>query len=272
MLPINFHQTFIPERRLIGALLHYAALGKQGTYQEISAETGIPTGESSGKVPAILSYARGMGLIELAESTGAVRRPQLTALGRVVYLNDRYLGEKVTQWLVHMNLCRGDIGAQVWRCAFAEGRRILGYSFTRAQLEGYLGGVFGPGTDRIGPLLRAYLDDAALARARVLSGSEDLVERHKAPVLESFATAYSAAVLELMETHFPGQMQVTLTDLNERTLWFDICLWSDDDVEQVCLLLERKGFVAVDRQMRPWILEKRAQAESVWPRIYDDLV
>ena len=33
MLPLNFHKTFIPERRLIAALLEYAALNKQGDYQ-----------------------------------------------------------------------------------------------------------------------------------------------------------------------------------------------------------------------------------------------
>ncbi len=271
MLPINFHKTFVPERRLIGALLHYAALGKQGTYQEIGDETGIPMGESTGKVPAVLDYARGMGLVELADEKGAVKRPLLTPLGRVVYSEDRYLGEKVTQWIAHMNLCRGDIGAHAWWSAFAEGRRVLGSSFTRAQLENHLIDTFGSGIDRTGPLIRTYTDDAALGRAGVLACSGDLVERRRAPVLDSSATAYSAMVLTFMEVHFPTQVQVTIEDLADKTLWFDTCLWEQDDVEQVCLLLQNKGFVAVDRQMRPWILEKRATAEAVWPRIFDDM-
>jgi hypothetical protein len=58
MLPLNFHKTFIPERRLIAALLEYAALNKQGDYQNISKETGIPMGKSSGKVPAIYGIAQ----------------------------------------------------------------------------------------------------------------------------------------------------------------------------------------------------------------------
>lgn len=271
MLPINFHRTFVPERRLIGALLHYAALGKQGTYHEIADETGIPMGESTGKVPAIVDYARGMGLVALAEEKGAVKRPLLTPLGRVVYSEDRYLGEKLTQWIAHMNLCRGDIGAQAWRSAFADGRRVLGGSFTRQQLENYLIAIFGPGHDRTGPLVRAYTDDAALGRAGVLACSGDLVERRRAPVLETYATAYSAFVLVLIEACFPSQTQLTIADLEERTLWFDSCLWEQDDIERVCHLLEGKGLVAVDRQMRPWILEKRATAEAVWSRIFSDL-
>ncbi len=271
MLPVNFHKTFVPERRLIGALLHYAALGKQGTYQEIGDETGIPMGESTGKVPAVLDYARGMGLVELAEEKGAVKRPLLTPLGRVVYSEDRYLGEKLTQWIAHMNLCRGDIGAQAWRSTFAEGRRVLSSSFTRAQLENYLIAIFGPGNDRTGPLIRAYTDDAALGRAGVLACSGDLVDRRRAPILDSFAAAYSALALTLMEAHFPDQAQVTITDLEEKTLWFDACLWEQDDVEQMCRLLDGKGFVAIDRQMRPWILDKKATAEAAWSHLFDDL-
>ncbi len=272
MLPINFHKTFVPERRLIGALLHYAALGKQGTYQEISAETGIPMGESTGKVPAILDYARGMGLVELAQDAGgATKKPVLTPLGRAVYSEDRYLGERLTQWLAHMHLCRADIGAMAWRSVFAEGRRILGSSFTRSQLEKYLKGVFGPGNDRTGPLVRAYEDDAALGRAGVVTVSDEIIRRCKAPLLDAYAAAYSGMVLSLMEAHFPGQTQVTLSDF-AATMWFEASYWEPEDVERVCMLLDSKGFVTVDRQMRPWILDKRAAADTVWPCIFNELV
>jgi len=62
-LPVTFHQTFLPERAHISALLKYAASGKAGTDQEIFTETGAPTGQSSGKVPAMLDYCTGMGLL-----------------------------------------------------------------------------------------------------------------------------------------------------------------------------------------------------------------
>ncbi len=70
-LPVTFHQTFIPERAHISALLKFAAGGNEGTStlrqaqdiaplsvtdQEISAKTGISTGQSSGKVPATLPF------------------------------------------------------------------------------------------------------------------------------------------------------------------------------------------------------------------------
>lgn len=91
-LPRNFHKTFKPERQYINAMLRYAASGQQGNYQEIAAATGIPTGVSSGKVPAILDYCRGMGLVRLVGAErSSVKKPDLTSFGRIVLLEDPYL-------------------------------------------------------------------------------------------------------------------------------------------------------------------------------------
>ncbi|NMA64485.1 MAG: DUF4007 family protein [Syntrophomonadaceae bacterium] len=272
MLAVNFHKTFIPERRLITALLEYAALGKEGTLQEISADTNIPMGKSTGKVPAIIDYARGMGLIELEIGVGqAIKKPVLTEFGRTVYLEDKFLGETVIQWLLHMNICRNDIGALAWNAVFAGGRNTLGSSFTRKQLEDYLIGIFGPGKNRTGPMILTYTDDAALARADILCLEDEKVTRRKAPLLDSYSTSYSAYILTLMEAFFPGQAQVTVLDFNNTTLWFDICLWNQLDIELMFSMVERKGYISVDRQMRPWIIEKKSTAEEVWLHIWDDM-
>ena len=272
MLPLSFHKTFIPERRLISALLEYVGLGKEGTLQEISAETGIPMGKSSGKTPAIIDYARGMGLITVTKGAGAgIKRPSLTPLGKIVYLEDKYLGEEIVQWLMHMNLCRSDIGAAAWRAAFADGRHVIGSNFTKQQLEDYLIEKFGDGKDRTGPMILAYSDDAALGRAGVIKLKDNLLIRKKAPILSDYSIAYSAYLNELLEIFFQDQGQVTLTDLNQQTQWFNICLWNDSDIEQVLMMIENTGYIGIDRQMHPWLLEKKVEADKVWPLIFDDL-
>lgn len=271
MLPVNFHKTFIPERRLIAALLEYAALGKQGSYKEISLDTGIPMGESSGKVPAVLDYARGMGLIELAsDRTSGIKKPVLTSLGKIIYLEDKYLGEPMVQWLVHMNLCRSDIGAKAWHEVFAKGRGILGSSFTKPQLEDYLVSIFGPGNNRTGPLVLTYVEEAALGRARVLAVEGEKVTRKKAPVLEVYAIPYSAYIISLLDAFFPGRDQVTFSEFNSKTFWFEICLWDRSEIEYVFSLIERKGFISIDRQIQPWIIERKASVDQVWPHLFDD--
>jgi hypothetical protein len=273
MLPINFHKTFIPERRLITSILQFSAQGKSGDYQEISAETGIPMGKSSGKVPAMLDYARGMGLVRLeSEPRNAVKKPVLTELGRIVFLEDSLLGEPVTQWLAHMNLCRPDIGASAWYEVFGKGRTLLGSTFGAEQLEEYLRDIFGSGKNRTGPLLRTYQDDAALGRAPALRSEDNSITRNRAPTLDEYALPYTAHLLSLLDALFPNQSQVTTQELNERTSWFDACCWSKKDLEHVMMLIERTGYLTIDRQMQPWILERKSDSSRVLLNIYDGLV
>ena len=119
-LPRNFHKTFVPERRYIHSMLQFASTGKTGDIHVISEATGIPTGQSSGKVMPTLDYCRGMGLLRLSEKSkrSSVKEPQLTTFGRIVLLEDPFLKEPVTQWMAHLNLCRPLRGADIWYHVF----------------------------------------------------------------------------------------------------------------------------------------------------------
>ncbi|WP_073235620.1 hypothetical protein [Desulforamulus putei] len=268
MLPINFHKTFLPERRLLAALLEYAALGGEGSYQEISQATSIPMGRSTGKVPAILDYARGMNLVTLGRSSGSgKKKPRLTGFGQAVYTGDRHLGRPLVQWLAHMHLCLPRGGAAAWHLVFVSGRASLGSRFSAAQVEQYLVEHFGPGRSRTGPLLRTYLEDAALGRAGVLSQRQGEVVRCRAPLDVQCALPYAAFVLELWERFFSGRGQITVDELVAETGWPDICLWSCQELEQALEWMEQSGLLALDRQRRPWILEKRATATEAWQEL-----
>lgn len=273
MLGLNFHKTFVPERRLIASLLEYAALGKEGNLYEMAEETGIPMGKYSGKMSAIRGYCLGTGLLTIEQgSDRGTQRPVLTPFGRVVYDVDRFLGEEITQWLAHINLCRNDIGAVAWNKVFADGADVLGYRFMRGQLEDYLVSYFGKAKKpRTGPILATYSDNAAFGRAMVLSFSGNVVTRNKAPILANWATAYSAIIIELMEEYFPRQFQVTVTDFATQTRFFDICMWKGADIEMLLSVVESKGYIVVDRQIRPWVVERRVGSDRIWPEIYCDI-
>lgn len=273
MLAINFHKTFVPERRLLSQLLKYAALGKEGTFSEISRETGIPMGKSSGKVPAIIDYARGMGLITMGKpSKKGLKRPILTKLGRVVYTEDPYLGEPLTQWVLHFNLCRPDIGAPQWNLSFAKGTDILGFEFTERQLESFMQDHLGAGRKRSGLVINTYIDDAALARAKVLTLSGNLITRRKAPINENFAYAYAAYILQIMETFFPERMQVSVDDFEETIAWTKVCGWNRQEFESVLKQIQATGAISVDRQLRTWILERNMTADWAWEKMYVGLM
>ena len=268
-LPINFHRTFIPERRLLNSLLQYAGNGLSGSYHDIAGATGIPMGKSNGKVPAIIDYARGMGLIQYdLKSKNGIRHPVLTNFGRIVLLEDALLSQPVTQWIAHLSLCHPSHGAAAWYETFVRGRDILGASFTVTKLEDYLKNVFGPGRNRIGPLIRTYHDDVALGKIDPLKKLKKQVISGKAPIAKNYARVYAAYILQIIEDEFPGQIQVTAYDLNSVSGMFDAASWVQSDTDTILNLIEETNSVRIDRQMRPWIIHKLQPSSEVWSQIY----
>jgi len=270
----NFHRTFKPERRYITAMLRFAASGEVGDAQVIASATGIPTGSSSGKVPAILDYCRGMGLIRLmGPERSAIKKPELTPFGRSVLLEDPYLKSGLSQWIAHLQLCGPRTGADVWYQVFFRGTSSLGMTFERTKLELHLSLVYG--VDKvglIGPLIGMYQDEAAFSACGALFESAASIVRKPAPINDEYGYAYGAWMLQLLADHFPKQGQISITDLDARAGWRTIPGWDVSSHQRVLALVEQKGMIEVDRHMEPWLLRPRTSIESAWKSIYDDLL
>ncbi len=273
-LPRNFHKTFKPERQYINAMLRYAASGEEGDYQTIAAATGIPTGASSGKVPAILDYCRGMCLLRLTgPDRSSIKKPDLTPFGRIVLLEDPYLKTSVSQWIAHFNLCSPFTGADVWYHTFFAGTQALGMNFSRAKLEAHLSVIYGvEKSGLIGPLVGTYEDDAAFKMCGVLSDTEGAIVRRAAPIADELGLGYGAWMLQLMGDHFPKRRQISITDLDAIAGWRTIPGWDVSSLQRVLELVERKGLIEVDRHMEPWLLIPKAGPDEIWRRIYDDML
>lgn len=273
-LPRNFHRTFVPERRYISEMLRFAASGAEGTYQEISEVTGIPMGESTGKVPAIFDYCRGMGLItETSKTRDTIRKPRLTALGRLVLAEDPFLKEPITQWLAHMNLCRRNGGAEIWFYTFFSGAQVLGNEFSRDELQKYLERSFKTNASKIiGPIVSMYQESASFEICGALSTKGNTMVRQKAPLSETFTSAYCAWLLQLLENSFGGKDQVSLVELDRQTGWRTIPGWTAQESQKVLQMMERKGAIAVDRHMDPWLLSGLQNANSFLRNMYEDII
>jgi hypothetical protein len=270
----NFHRTFKPERLYLNAMLRFASAGKSGDFQSIAASTGIPTGESTGKVPAILEYCQGMGLLRLENSDRtAVKKPVLTDFGRMVLIEDPFLKTGITQWLAHLNLCSPITGADVWYYVFFKGLHQLGLAFERSKLDSYLKVVYG--TDKsglIGPLVGMYGDEACFTGCGVLVESGSEIRRRAAPTAEEYGIAYSAWLLQLMADHFHGRNQITVTELENEAGWRSIPGWDVGAHQRILALVERKGLVEIDRQMDPWLVKAKCSCSSAWKKIYSEVI
>jgi hypothetical protein len=75
-----------------------------------------------------------------------------------------------------------------------------------------------------------------------------------------------------MAEHFPAAGQVPITGLDTRSGWRTIPGWDIGSHQRVLELIERKGLIAVDRHMEPWLLRPAASVDATWKRIFDDLV
>lgn len=273
-LPRNFHKTFKPERMYINAMLRFAAAGKEGDYKTIAAETGIPTGESSGKVPAILDYCRGMGLISLS-GTGrsAIKHPVLTSFGSIVFKEDKHLKTPVSQWMAHLNLCSPLSGADIWYQTFFNGAQSIGAVFSRDKLESFLSVVCGVEKGGlIGPMIGTYQDDAALKLCGALIEDDEVISRRPAPAQDSMAPAYGAWILQLLNDHFPDQRQVSITDLDSVAGWRTIPGWDSDTYQRILMFIERKNILEVDRHMNPWLLSAKESSAKAWKNIFEDII
>lgn len=274
-LPRNFHKSFKPERHYIYAMLQFAASGQTGDLQEIASLTGIPMGSSSGKVPAILDYCRGMGLICLsASSEGSSRKtPVLTPFGRIVLLEDPFLKCEITQWIGHFNMCNPMSGADVWYQTFFAGAQSLGSSCKREQLEDHLSLIYGLSQrNLIGPMVGMYEDEASFKNCSVLSEHEGIISKKPAPILDELGRGYGAWLLQLLKDFFPTHKQVPVTDIDKVAGWRTIPGWSVSSAISVLDLLEKKGLINVDRHMEPWLVNAVVGTDHAWKDIYADMI
>ncbi len=272
-LPVNFHQTFVPERPYLTALLQFAAEGGEGTEQEISQETGIPTGKHSGKVPATLNYGLGMGLLRAEKGTRAgTKKPVLTEMGQTVIRMDPHLREPLTQWLLHLHLCRAQGGAEVWHLTFGPSMDSFGMSFSEEDLEAYLASFCGrKNRSLVGPLVRTYEKPVALRDAEAITRRGTSLLRTPAPLTHTFRYGYAYFILALWESHFPDVGQVTLTEFEAKTFWKRLGGWNDQQCDAALALIQETGALAVDRQNYPWVLTRRDRSLNLVEKLYSDL-
>lgn len=269
----NFHQTFIPERRFINAILHFAAEAREGNIQEIAQATGIPTGLSSGKVGPTIDYCRGMGLIALPIERSSIKRPILTPFGRTVLLYDPFLKVSITQWIAHLNLCSENIGAELWYQTFWKGSFRLGKIYKRDDLETWLSNICDLKTARLlGPMIRMYQEEASFSKCAALLENGKELTRQSMPIKNEYSWGYAAWILDTVERIVEHGAQATISQLEDACGWLTLTGWSETDSMQVLELIQRKGAFQIDRNMKPWIIKAQTSAAEAWRQLYSDIL
>lgn len=281
-LPLNFPQDFLPDRALLARLLACAERGGAGTKVEIGAETGIPTGASTGKVEPMIHYARGMGLITASKDRGRWAL-SVTVLGALVFAKDRFLDEAVTLWAMHLLLCRraGPESpargvADPWFALFADGQTRLGNPFDRASLLDLLAERHGPKgylRSLSGVVPRSYTQAACLGSiGALLATGKDCYQRVPAPLERGCFPAYTVALFVAWDRLHPGQAQVSLDGLLEASRLLAVLGWDSAAAAEWVGWMTDQGLLQLDRLTGVVMALRRMETAQVLCGLYDALV
>lgn len=285
-LPLNFPQDFLPERRLLSRLLPFAGAGGSGDKVQIGAQTGIPTGASTGKVEPMIQYARGMGLLQATRAAGRWQLA-LTELGKMVTANDPYLSQPVTLWLLHLMLCRRHglsipaTGiADAWFALFAEGGLRLGNGFTRTAYldclterhgaKGYLRGLSGL-------VPRCYLEPSCLGPIGALALDEGVADsatylRRPAPVERAYFPVFAAYFYLVWDDLFPDDAQLVVDDFFAESRALAVLSWDRATASRWFDWMTDHGLIQIDRQTGRALVLRLCATRQVITGIYDGLI
>lgn len=283
-LPLNFPQTFLPERRLLAQLLPFATMNGQGDKVSIGLQTNIPTGASTGKVEPIIRYAEGMGMVTTQRASG-VWQLGLTPLGRLIFQEDAFLSEAQTLWLLHLMLSRRHtltvpaVGvADSWFALFAEGVFRLGNRFTQKNFLEFLmhrHGDKGYLKSLSGIVIRSYLEDSCFGRINALQedavNGEKFLIRQSAPFKKSFFPAYAAYLCLIWDELFPNEKQVSLDLFSIQSRCFSVMAWDETRVAGWLDWMVDQGIIQVDRYTGSPILLRVQGTDKVIDKIYDSM-
>ena len=287
-LPLNFPQTFMPERRLLAKLLPFAANNGKGDKEAISAETGIPTGKSTGKVNPIIRYAQGMNLIIAHKAEGEIWQLGLTGMGQLILQEDPFLSELQTLWLLYLMLCRRHQLtlpargiADAWFALFGDSNFRLGHCFTQTdyltflkerhgdECKGYLKSL-------TGVVLHSSLEETCLGNLGVLqqekNGKEIQFIRQSAPAEKSLFPAYAAGFYQVWDELFPEETQLALTDFSAQTGFFNLLGWNETTVMRWLEWQVDEGSMQLDRHTGTAMLLRLCETQLVINRIYQGLI
>ncbi|NYE25606.1 hypothetical protein [Pigmentiphaga litoralis] len=271
-LPPSFHETFFPDRRHLSALLKLAKNGYSGTIDTISADSGIPTGRSSGKVLPHLKYAHAMGITTASAGSNGVYTLQLTPLGRLFAVEDPLLHEPLTQLILHLMLSRPIGGAAAWHVLFGRSRLALGRVSSVEAATSFLVQELGNSSSLPGPLFTTYREEASFARTGMLTVEKNVVLRGALPMLEEFYWAYACTWLAHWELTAPAMQQLPLSELENLSRFFESSGWMDKAVDDFLAWTTAQGITSVDRQTGAPLIMKIKSSDELIAYIYSDLL
>lgn len=266
---VNFHQTFKPETQYIASLLELAGTNPSMTIKEISAETGIPNGVSSGKVEPHIQYASFMGLLSYSKKDGTYSLKR-TELGQEVYIQDPGLQEKLTLLVCHGMILRVLNGAPVWSASFKEVLPRYHASIDKDLLAKELSNLLDASVTKktLAPFFGCY--DDSFSALGLVQENDSSFQVNSIPFEKDFVFLYAYILFEYWDEFFPGQDEISSTELSKLNFGKTFG-WSGVEEYAVLERLNDEGLIRLNRQLMPFTILKLIDKVNLISKLYSEL-
>lgn len=266
---LNFHESFPPTLRYISEILKLSANNFEGTKEEISEETGIPTGEDTGKVVPHIKYAKFMRLIEDDKASDGKYNLQLTPLGRLVYFEDKYFMDKISKILINYLLCDEEKGAPHWSFLFNYFNYNLGSEYSLATVEEQAKLYFGKNA-KMTVVKSMYINDYGFEDLKIIRESFNknlLFERSF--IQQDAYYVYAYTLLLSWEQYFKDKVELSIDEIVDNIKWNRKFGFDNSTMLEVFDELETLGVLKINKQLSPITIIKIAASDEVMGNIYD---
>lgn len=265
-LSMSFAASFFPERRYLSKMLVFISKHKDRlSINEISEETGIPNGQTTGKVTPTISYLSGMGLIEDNEN----RWYRLTDFGKAVMENDILMTQKVTQIACHFNMCDPSRGASSYNQLFSS---ITGNeSYSKEAVAKEFGCKIGdsPFTAMYG----MYTKPESFLKTRIMDVDKNgYIKFLPIPQYVELMPLFGALITTYQQRFFPKQQQITIDEFDMKTHFSKFMCWRSADMDGLLNQLASMNYVRIDANLTPIVFTVLKEKEQVWTEIYSQIV
>jgi len=264
-----FHETFPLQVIYLSEILQLASENYCGSKHEISNLTGIPTGETSGKVEPHIRYLEFMGLIN-SELLSGKYQLTLTKLGEVVYESDRYIMHDVTKKLMHYNMTRRDIGAPQWSFLFRDYPYDFNVpiSFNKIIDNGKL--IYGKEV-YLKPIRTIYSTGDFLSISPIEFDDKDIIFKG-CYASSDCNNVYAYTLLQELEKMGLDESEFTLDKIFEDIKWQKGFGFEYDTAIEVLDDLNHSGIIKLNKQLDPITLIVNQSSEDLMIKLYDDLI
>jgi len=262
---LNFHLTFPPTADGISRLLSAADQGGAYTKEELSRQTGIPTGKSSGKVVPYINYSVYMGLLTDRLEDGR-HTLTTTSLGRELRLQDPGLREKVSLLVCHSRLTSQISGASLWAYFFKSIFPRYPDGISNELLKDELQKAARSGAEvNKGPFLSCY--SGMFSPLRLLTDDGSRMGVNIGNIDSELLYAYAYGLFYEWETLFPDRGEITADELRMMQMAVTFGL-NRDSFSALLQQLADTGLLHFNRQIVPYTVIKDRCSEDMIPLLY----